>query len=767
MELNKKFILSIFALLLVVFVISCKPGTAGIIPSKDVKTDTKISEFETTQQVKKFSSVQEIRDFLDKSAAGSYSGGFGSGGIKRAFAGDVMMAESAAPSAAKSAEAAGSSAADYSTTNIQVEGVDEADFVKNDGKYIYVLSQDNFVIVDAYPADKAQILSKIKLDGRPRDMFVSKDRVVIFEEDDGEVYAISEYDFVPRPRYTTQTHIVVYDVSDKKNPKKVKDYHLNGNYYQSRMIGDYVYFIVQEGVYYYDRIIDLPIIKESSRTVVKPDIYYFDNPEASYNFNTVASFNMFEDEDKIEAKTFMMGYTNTLYVSQDSIYITYQKNLPYRYYESYNEERFYKVVLPLLQPDAKSQIGSIRNENDLTPYERWDKISAVLEEMYNKMDENAKEELIGKIEEAVAEYEAEQEQERRKTVIHKIKINNGEIDYDKRGEVPGYLLNQFSLDEHEGNLRVATTVEFYGIIPIMAKEASAGSIAGSSGAAQASEAKASSARILPPRPMPERKNVMYNNVYVLNSKLEIIGKLEELASDERMYSTRFIGDRLYMVTFKRIDPLFVIDLSDPEKPEVLGELKIPGFSDYLHPYDENHIIGIGKETGSNDWGGISVKGLKIALFDVSDVKNPKQVDNYEIGEAGTDSEALRDHKAFLFDKKKDILVIPVTEVKGKEYYDPRLGYYRQRIWQGAYVFSLTPQEGFKVKGKISHNEGDEEKGYYYYGSPNSVRRALYMDDVLYTISAAKIEMNDISTVEKINEVELPYEKIKYYDYPWY
>ena len=125
----------------------------------------------------------------------------------------------------------------------------------------------------------------------------------------------------------------------------------------------------------------------------------------------------------------------------------------------------------------------------------------------------------------------------------------------------------------------------------------------------------------------------------LNSKMETIGKLENLAEKERIYSTRFIGDRLYMVTFLRIDPLFVIDLSNPNKPEVLGELKIPGFSDYLHPYDENHIIGIGKETGTNDWGGVSTKGVKVALFDVSDVKNPKQVDSYEIGQAGTDSEA--------------------------------------------------------------------------------------------------------------------------------
>ncbi|MEK6808996.1 MAG: beta-propeller domain-containing protein, partial [Nanoarchaeota archaeon] len=257
------------------------------------------------------------------------------------------------------------------------------------------------------------------------------------------------------------------------------------------------------------------------------------------------------------------------------------------------------------------------------------------------------------------------------------------------------------------------------------------------------------------------KSVMYNNVYVLNNKLEIIGELPSIAPDERIYSTRFIGDRLYMVTFKRIDPLFVIDMSNPEKPEILGELKIPGFSDYLHPYDENRIIGIGKETSSNEWGGVSVKGVKLALFDVSDVKSPKQLAMYEIGDSGTDSEALHEHKAFLFDKKKNILAIPVREIKNKPYYDSKLGYYRQRVWQGAYVFGLTPETGFELKGKISHKEGDENQ-YDYYGSPYAVRRILFMDDVLYTLSLGKIKMNDLNDVSKeISELELGFDKRNY------
>ena len=105
-----------------------------------------------------------------------------------------------------------------------------------------------------------------------------------------------------------------------------------------------------------------------------------------------------------------------------------------------------------------------------------------------------------------------------------------------------------------------------------------------------------------------RGSYEYNNVFVLDSGMKTIGSLTHIAEQEKIYSTRFIGDRLYMVTFKRIDPFFVIDLSTPASPKILGKLKIPGYSDYLHPYDATHIIGVGKETGTNDWGGVSTKG---------------------------------------------------------------------------------------------------------------------------------------------------------------
>ncbi len=686
---------------------------AACAPKEPVSSGKTSTGLEASEELKKFSSSKEVIEFLkqSQSTSGNYYGGFAGRG--------VMMAveEADMDSTASKAAAPTAGAADYSQTNVQVQGVDEADFVKNDGKYIYTLSGNKLVIVDAYPAEDAEILSETEIKGRPRDMFVNKDVLVVMAEGDDQVLAIDEYDFVPRPRYTQKTHAIVFNIQNREKPVLEKDFDVSGYYYQSRMIGDYIYFIAKENVYYFSNYVDMPVLRESGKVIASPSVFYFPRPFNSYTFHTIASFNI--NELSINAESFMLGDSSTLYVSESNIYLAYQKNVPFGYYESHNKDRFFEVVLPLLPADAKNRINEINSDRGLDQYEKWEKISLVLEDMYNSMEEKEKTALIEKIEKAVEEYELKLEQERRKTVIHRISINEGKIRHEADGEVPGYLLNQFSMDEKEGNLRVTTTTYVYA-----------------------------------------RESTMYNNVFVLDSDMEVIGKLEDIAPEERIYSARFIGDRLYMVTFKNVDPFFVIDLSEPESPKILGQLKIPGFSNYLHPYDEDTIIGIGKETEGNEWGGISTKGVKLALFDVSDVKNPKQLDKYEIGEQGTDSEALNEHKAFLFDREKNILVIPVREVKGR-YYDSKYGYYRNDVWQGAYAFGLTKEDGFELKGKVTHAEKADDDAYY--GSPNAVRRSLYMGNVLYTISAKKIKMNDIDSIESLNEIELPYEEPR--DYP--
>lgn len=680
---------------------------------------------ESTQELKKFSSSYELREYLKANAgtAGAYDIVWNGRNVGIADSGITVPSAIMPKAVTENVQApSGEAAADYSKTNIQVEGVDEADFVKNDGKYIYVLAENKLEIIDAFPAIDAKIISSTLIEGRPRDIFINGDRVIVFTEDTDTVYGIPEYDYMPRPRDTMKTVALVYDVTDRKNPEEVANYSINGNYFQSRMIGDYVYFIAKDMIYYYNDFVNMPVIRKGPVRIMSPDVYYFDNPEQNYVFHTIASINI-KNPDIVSAKTFMMGYSDNLYVSGNNIYLTYRKNMPIRYYEAQQEDRFYKVVVPLLPGDAQDKINEIKNSN-LEQHEKWDKISSILEDTFNRMTEKEKQKYQEDVRKAIEDYEMKLAQEREKTVIQKIGIDKGNIEYKTKGEVPGSLLNQFSMDESGDYFRVATTTQFW----------------------------------------TSNNNIQYNNVYVLDNDLKIAGKLEEIAQDERIYSTRFIGNRLYMVTFKRMDPLFVIDLSNPNDPKVLGQLKIPGFSDYLHPYDENHIIGVGKETAENEWGGVSIKGVKVSLFDVSDVNKPKQIDTYEIGNPGTDSEALRDHKAFLFDKKKNLLVIPVREVMGKEQYDSRYGYYRQKVWQGAYVFGIN-ESGFTLKGKISHFDDFEEQ-YYYWGSPGAVRRSLFMDDVLYTISARKVVMNELKDISEINSIDLPFEKNLYNEYGW-
>jgi uncharacterized secreted protein with C-terminal beta-propeller domain len=230
-----------------------------------------------------------------------------------------------------------------------------------------------------------------------------------------------------------------------------------------------------------------------------------------------------------------------------------------------------------------------------------------------------------------------------------------------------------------------------------------------------------------------------------------------------------MGDRGYVVTFRQVDPLFVIDLSDPHSPEKLGELKITGYSDYLHPYDENHIIGIGKETtdaGEFAW----YQGVKISLFDVTDDTKPLPIFEGEIGDRGTESPVLRDHKAFLFDRSRNLMVIPIMEAKVDVtmYSEEELEWaYGEPVYQGAYVFDISVDNGLQLRGRITHAENatDPEQDYHYHYAPFAVERSLYIDDVLYTISDARIMMNDLESLDYITEVELPYSTWTPYDYP--
>jgi len=687
-----------------------QPLTTQVTPPEIVYVDKSTSKyFEGTNDIKKITSQEELKSILETSSI--FGGSFYDNRRMQNMAIEAPMAmdDSAVFRESATVSKATSGGSDYSTTNVQVENVDEPDYLKNDSKYVYIVSHNTLSIIDAYPAESAKIILKIALDIESQyieNMFLNEDRLVIFYNGQSNDEIIPQYDFTPVRSYESVTHALIVDVTDKGKPIILKDYSIDGYFTDARMIGDYVYFVTNSNVnYQYPR---LPIIMEDSVRIMTPDAFYFDNAEQFSNFNTLTAIDIFGD--KINSETFLMGYSGAIYVSEDNFYLTYQQSMPFGFYENSSRDRFFDVIVPLLPNLIQEQINIIQKDSSINASTQWMKISELMQKSYNEMNKNDKEKLFEKIKEALNEYDVKIQEESAKTIIHKISINNDKIEYVAKGSVPGRLLNQFSMDENKDRFRVATTTEYYTQYQGM---------------------------------------VRTNSVYILDEQLKIVGGLDKIAPDESIFSARFMGDRLYLVTFQQIDPFFVIDLST-DTPKILGELKIPGFSNYLHPYDEEHVIGIGRDTKEIGEGRVQQLGIKIALFNVADVNNPKVTGDIVIGDSSTQSEALYNHKAFFFDKTKGILSIPVNgdsqkldEITSAKKIAP--DYNR---WSGFYVFGLDKINGVNIKGTITHSDGDSQ----YYGMSNA--RTFYIDDVLYTASEEYLKMNSFDNLEEVNSIKL-------------
>ncbi len=295
------------------------------------------------------------------------------------------------------------------------------------------------------------------------------------------------------------------------------------------------------------------------------------------------------------------------------------------------------------------------------------------------------------------------------TEIYKFKIDRTEISFQQLGEVEGQILNQFSMDEHNGYFRIATT-------------------------------KGDSWN---------EEQPSTNNIYILDEKMNIAGEIEDLAKGERIYSVRFMGDRAYIVTFKQVDPLFVIDASDPTNPTVLGELKVPGFSSYLHPYDENHLIGFGYDTklvyddkAPNSEPIVLTQGMKISLFDITDFHHPKEKDTEIIGGRGTQSELLYNHKVLFHHPGKNLYGFPITMYREKE----ESTFEQEFLFQGALLYEITPENGIVEKARLTDMAEDVEDIYEDWNK--RILRLLYIEDSLYTISNNRLTAYQLENFNK-------------------
>ncbi|MCA1056102.1 beta-propeller domain-containing protein [Rossellomorea aquimaris] len=301
------------------------------------------------------------------------------------------------------------------------------------------------------------------------------------------------------------------------------------------------------------------------------------------------------------------------------------------------------------------------------------------------------------------------------TEVYKFGLKDSGVMYKASGQVPGRILNQFSMDEHDGYFRVATT----------------------DGEVWNDDRPSS------------------NALYLLDENMKKSGDVTNLAKGERIYSVRFLGDKAYIVTFKQVDPLFVIDTADPRQPKVLGELKIPGFSTYLHPIDENHLIGFGFDTKIIDDGKslngdprIIRSGMKISLFDITDFENPKEADTEIIGGTGTHSPLMDDHKALFHEPSRNLYGFPVSVYHDKEASE----YERVFDYQGALLYEITPEHGIEKKAVLGAEDGSGKE--IYESWEKNIQRLLYIDDHVYTLANQKIEAYSLNDFQKESSLVL-------------
>lgn len=548
---------------------------------------------------------------------------------------------------------------DYSTTNIQVENVDEADIVKTDGDYIYSISEDNVIITDVKDPKQPKVVATIKSedDDIPEDIILYKDKLVVISTKGNQT---KRYYYNNR----MNTVVKIYNITSREKPVLTKNYEMYEPYYTSRCIDNVLYVISSGNLRKEDDEIVVGYNEDNMEKELSVDKIKYLKDVKTTKQTLISTVDLNNETADIKLDSYLMNISNA-YVSENAIYLLNQK---------YNNDS--KIPIKLLF-GFKGVFG-------LEDYYEMDSESGYYTEIY-KFD---------------------------------IKEN---VEYKAKTKVKGKTINQYSLDEKDNHLRIA----------------------------------------------------LYDNdgsrVAIFDEDLKQIGISDNVAKGEKMYSSRFIGDKVYFVTYKTIDPLFVMDLSNEAKPKVLGKLKIPGYSTYLHPYDENHIIGIGMETkeiiNRNSNGKVisttaKIVGMKMALFDVSNVNSPVQISSVVIGDSRTTSAILTNPKALLFSKEKSLIAIPVNnysqdfEVTSSNNYETMINNYTKYSKpynaEGYFVYNINVQDGFKLKGVITH----EKTNATYYYSNSKLLRGLYIDNNLYTVSETMIKVNELDSLKAVGELKL-------------
>lgn len=596
-------------------------------------------EFTIQDEVQNLAGEEELRTYftrlLNLQKDNPFYRGFGEG---------VDNAEESA-----SGESGGMGGGDHSSTNNQVEGIDEGDIVQTDGDYLYSISESSVMISDIRDSENMELAAVLKLDGEtyPEELFLFGDTLIVISsrfslmETEGDAEMES---FMP---YSGLTAVSLYDVTSPENPELIREFGNEGTFNNARLSNGILHYVSNVFPNYW-------ILEEQPDVELRPRL--FDSAQGG----------------ELEP-------------------------LPY-------EDL---TILPGTMEGSYSVITSVSLEAPASNEISTKGFLGGNEQMY--MNEQHLYLTASAFETAEGEFEdtALWVPQQADTEIFKFSLDGISVEFIASARVQGSLLNQFSMDEFEGHFRLATT----------------------EGVAWA--------------PASEPKN----HLFILNEQLEQVGSVENLAPSERIYSVRFIGSKAYMVTFRETDPLFAIDVSDPAAPEVLGELKIPGFSNYLHPLDDQHLIGFGYDTKIEPVKGggeprIVTGGMKISLFDVSDMGDPKETDTEIIGGPGTYSALQYDHKALFRHEAQSLFGFPISIYTGDgtEYIEFQA--------EGALIYSITP-EGIELSADLTQPSSQPYEDWN-----TSVQRLAYAKDALYAVANTEVRSYRLSDFEPLGTLPL-------------
>ncbi|MEF2920437.1 MAG: beta-propeller domain-containing protein [Acutalibacteraceae bacterium] len=529
---------------------------------------------------------------------------------------------------------------EFSETNLQVSGVDEADAVKTDGKYIYSLYGTTIYITqpnNGTPKLVATIdLNDNDLEFGNIEMFIYENKLSIIAQaytptdDEDDIYSDVDYSsyYFGTTLENAITYVAVYDLSDISKPVKESTLTQSGNYRSSRRIDNVLYITTGYTIRNYSEIEKnkpesyCPTYNINGTTNCVPaDSIIISEDVDVISYTTIASIDLNSSDDFADICS-VLGSNEEVYASQKNIYVT---------------SGYYK-------------------DNE------------------------------------------------RKTQIKRFSIDGTEIAENGSFIVDGYLLNQFSMDEHNGYFRVVTerNQTYSGMYNSISNVTSAG-------------------------------------LYIFDSNLELVGKTENVANGENVKSVRFDGDIAYFVTFRQTDPLFTVDLSDPTSPKILSELKIPGFSEYLHPFGNNLLLGFGREVDPES--GID-NGLKLTMFDVTDKTNVTEISTFIFADENSYSMAEHDHKAIFVDVERKIIGIPFIIYNSDDFGGDVLQEYY-------HLFKYDEEnKTFTSLKRLEMSEYDLEQI-----TPNDVNtRGLYIDNFFYIVSADEIYSYNYKTFENVGYI---------------